>query len=230
MLCCSVACSVAVLVLQCCCPSVVLQCCLQCCCPRVAVLLSSCCTLSYPCRILLACDSWYELMVGRLLYTDPLVTSQDYELSYSANWSRKTWQATPTMEWDMDKLLDAALRHDYMEIITISRYPSHPNLTSQPLTRTPPYTHTLLHAHPFKRTPLTLTPPHTHTPLNAHPLHSHPLTRTSVIPLHTHLLLCEWPLQSMTTPCSSKLTDWWFVAHLANLFQHKGILTQQRLE
>ena len=222
MLCCSVACSVAVLVLccsvavlvlQCCCPSVVLQCC----CPRVAVLLSLCCTLLYPCRILLACDSWYELMVGRLLYTDPLVTSQDYELSYSANWSRKTWQATPTMEWDMDKLLDAALRHDYMEIITISRYPSHPNLTSQPLTRTP----------------LTRTPSYTHTPLNAHPLHSHPLTRTSVIPLHTHLLLCEWPLQSMTschTPCSSKLTDWWFVAHLANLFQHKGILTQQRLE
>lgn len=29
---------------------------------------------------------------------------------------------------------------------------------------------------------------------------------------------------------SSKLREWWFVAHLANILQHKGILTQQRLE
>ena len=36
------------------------------------------------CRVVGSCDSWYELMVGRLLFTTPLVISTDYDLVYSA--------------------------------------------------------------------------------------------------------------------------------------------------
>ena len=74
------------------------------------------------CRVVQCCESWYELMVGKLLYTDPLVSNQDYELSYCADWSRKTWQAVRMEELgDIDKLLDAAFRHDFMQIIELSR-------------------------------------------------------------------------------------------------------------
>lgn len=72
-------------------------------------------------RVLLACDQWYELMVAKLLFTNPLVTSQDYELAYAADWSKRLWQTTPASDWDVDKMLDAALRHDFMEVITLSR-------------------------------------------------------------------------------------------------------------
>lgn len=72
------------------------------------------------CRVVFSCDNWYELMVGKLLFTNPLVTNSDYELSCCADWSKKVWH-DDTPSADMDKLLDAAFRHDFMEIITLSR-------------------------------------------------------------------------------------------------------------
>lgn len=73
--------------------------------------------------ILDSCDSWYDLMVGKLLFTNPLVTSLDYDLSYCGDWSRGVWKGHE-MDWEMtvlDRLLEAALRNDFMEVITISR-------------------------------------------------------------------------------------------------------------
>ena len=37
-----------------------------------------------PSRILDSCQHWYELMVGKLLFTSPLVVSSDYDLVYTA--------------------------------------------------------------------------------------------------------------------------------------------------
>ena len=41
-------------------------------------------TIHVMCRVVASCGSWYELMVGRLLFTTPLVISTDYDLVYSA--------------------------------------------------------------------------------------------------------------------------------------------------
>lgn len=76
------------------------------------------------CRVVSSCESWYELMVGKLLYTNPLVTNLDYDLSYCADWSLSEWAAdTEHLErGTLDKVLDAALRNDFMEVIALSRY------------------------------------------------------------------------------------------------------------
>lgn len=36
------------------------------------------------CRLLRGCNAWYEVMVGLLLFTTPLVISTDYDLVYTA--------------------------------------------------------------------------------------------------------------------------------------------------
>lgn len=74
--------------------------------------------------IIQSCDSWYELMVGKLLFANPLVTSSDYDLSYCADWSRSLWGEVHT-GWQagtLDSLVDAALRNDFMEVISLCRF------------------------------------------------------------------------------------------------------------
>ena len=46
--------------------------------------LVSCHDNQCPGRVMDSCDYWYELMVGRLLFTTPLVISTDYDLVYTA--------------------------------------------------------------------------------------------------------------------------------------------------
>lgn len=42
------------------------------------------CHVTILCRLLRGCNSWYEVMVGLLLFTTPLVISTDYDLVYTA--------------------------------------------------------------------------------------------------------------------------------------------------
>ena len=74
-------------------------------------------------RIVESCDTWYELMVGKLLYTNPLVAPSDYDLPYCADWSIGAWREVHG-QWragTLDRLLEAATRNDFMEVTTISR-------------------------------------------------------------------------------------------------------------
>ena len=81
----------------------------------------------FPLSILESCEEWYELMVGKLLYTCPLVMSTDYELCYTAEWSRRElarFRGEDTDEaagFAMDELLLAALRNDFMGVIQVCR-------------------------------------------------------------------------------------------------------------
>ena len=71
-----------------------------------------------------SCDMWYELMVGKLLYTNPLISGSDYELPYCADWSMGVWHGVHDT-WEagtLDRLLEAATRNDFVEVTTISRY------------------------------------------------------------------------------------------------------------
>ena len=67
--------------------------------------------------------------MGKLLYTCPLVMTTDYELCYTADWSRQELarfrgeedQVTEGGDPAMDKLLLAALHNDFMEVIQLCR-------------------------------------------------------------------------------------------------------------
>ena len=62
-------------------------------------------------------------MVGKLLFTNPLVTNMDFDLSYCAEWSANEWMRA-SEEWErgtLDRVLDAALRNDFMEVISLTR-------------------------------------------------------------------------------------------------------------
>lgn len=66
-----------------------------------------------------ACDGcWYELMVGKLLFTSPLVVSCDYELVYTAEGCITEMGVRKAA---LDNFLLAALRNDFMEMLAISR-------------------------------------------------------------------------------------------------------------
>ena len=59
-------------------------------------------------------------MVGKLLYTNPLVSPSDYDLPYCADWSMGVWRGVQRWEaGTLDRLLEAAMRNDFMEVTTI---------------------------------------------------------------------------------------------------------------
>jgi nuclear pore complex protein Nup85 len=68
-------------------------------------------------EVLDSCEVWYELMVGRLLFTTPLVTSTDYDLVYSAEASMKAYGVSPG---PLDSLLLAALRQSPLEVVSLA--------------------------------------------------------------------------------------------------------------
>ena len=61
-------------------------------------------------------------MVGKLLYTLPLVASADYDLIYAADGAIKAFQRE---RGAIDDILIAALRNDVMELIKLSRLVVH---------------------------------------------------------------------------------------------------------
>ncbi|XP_064393229.1 nuclear pore complex protein Nup85-like [Halichondria panicea] len=65
------------------------------------------------------CDHWYELMVAKLLYTLPLVTSTDYDLIYVAESALRMCSQTKR-RGAVDDVIMAALRNDVMELIKLS--------------------------------------------------------------------------------------------------------------
>lgn len=85
-------------------------------CVCVCVPLTSCCIQL---RVLSCCSHWYELMVARLLYTLPLVTSTDYDLVYVAEGALRLF---PQERAAIDDVIIAALRNDIMELIKLSRW------------------------------------------------------------------------------------------------------------
>jgi nuclear pore complex protein Nup85 len=68
-------------------------------------------------EVVASCGSWYELMVGRLLFTTPLVISTDYDLVYSAEASIK---ACGHSSGPLDTLLLAALRQNALEVVSLA--------------------------------------------------------------------------------------------------------------
>ena len=66
------------------------------------------------------CSHWYELMVGVLLYRQPLVVSTDYDLTFTAEEVRGRFPYSD--EGALDEILMAILRNDIMEVIKVSRY------------------------------------------------------------------------------------------------------------
>ncbi|CAI8026143.1 Nuclear pore complex protein Nup85 [Geodia barretti] len=62
-----------------------------------------------------SCESWYELMVARVLFTTPLVMSSDYDLVYSAEAAMKTFGVVSPEP--LDSLLLAALKHSPLEVV-----------------------------------------------------------------------------------------------------------------
>ena len=79
-------------------------------------------------RIMECCSHWYELLVGVLLYRQPLVVSTDYDLTFTAEEVRKQFPFDPddgshgNVEGALDEILMATLRNDIMEVIKVSRY------------------------------------------------------------------------------------------------------------
>ena len=76
------------------------------------------------------CSHWYELMVGVLLYRQPLVVSTDYDLTFTAEEVRKQFPVGPdgshgNEEGALDEILLATLRNDILEVIKVSRYVPH---------------------------------------------------------------------------------------------------------
>lgn len=77
-----------------------------------------------------SCGHWYELMVGVLLYKQPLVVSTDYDLLYTAQEVRQHFPGCPfegdfsggPFEGALDEILLATLRNDIMEVIKVARY------------------------------------------------------------------------------------------------------------
>lgn len=69
-------------------------------------------------RIVDSCSHWYELMVGKLLFTMPLVVSTDYDLVFAAEGVMTHF---PRQTGGLDDILLAALRNDVMEVIKLSR-------------------------------------------------------------------------------------------------------------
>ena len=69
------------------------------------------------------CNHWYELLVGVLLYRQPLVVSTDYDLTFTAEEVRKQFPYDPdgNGEGALDEILMATLRNDIMEVIKVSR-------------------------------------------------------------------------------------------------------------
>lgn len=76
------------------------------------------------------CGHWYELMVGVLLYKQPLVVSTDYDLLYTAEEVRQHFPVGPFegdfpdshLEGALDEILLATLRNDIMEVVKVARY------------------------------------------------------------------------------------------------------------
>lgn len=75
-------------------------------------------------RVTRCCGHWYELMVGMLLYKQPLVVSTDYDLLYTAEEVRQRFPVGPSGHHDgaLDEILLATLHNDIMEIIKVSRF------------------------------------------------------------------------------------------------------------
>ena len=69
------------------------------------------------------CDHWYELMVGILLYKQPLVVSTDFDLLFTAEEVRSQFPSSShvDLEGRLDEILLATLRHDVMEVVKVSR-------------------------------------------------------------------------------------------------------------
>ena len=69
------------------------------------------------------CGHWYELMVGILLYKQPLVVSTDFDLLFTAEEVRSRFPSSSDfdLEGALDEILLATLRNDIMEVIKVSR-------------------------------------------------------------------------------------------------------------
>jgi nuclear pore complex protein Nup85 len=65
-----------------------------------------------------SCESWYELMVARVLFTTPLVMSSDYDLVYSAEAAMKTFGVVSPEP--LDSLLLAALKHSPLGVVSLA--------------------------------------------------------------------------------------------------------------
>ncbi|KAL5473916.1 hypothetical protein EMCRGX_G028483 [Ephydatia muelleri] len=63
-----------------------------------------------------SCDEWYELMVGQLLFTSPLVLSTDYDVVATAEKCLGVCEAGGAVR---DKILLSALQGDVMNLITL---------------------------------------------------------------------------------------------------------------
>ena len=70
-------------------------------------------------RVVGCCNHWYELMVAKLLYTFPLVTSADYDLIYIADSAVKMFSSLE--RGAVDDIIMAALRFDVMELVKLCR-------------------------------------------------------------------------------------------------------------
>lgn len=64
-----------------------------------------------------SCVCWYELMVGRLLFTAPLVINTDYDLLYTAQACIKT---VGHIGGPVDSLLLAALKQNALEVVSLA--------------------------------------------------------------------------------------------------------------
>ena len=76
-----------------------------------------------PARIMKCCEQWYELLVGILLYKQPLVVSTDFDLSYTAEEVRQHFHSSEEAELEgaLDQILLATLRNDIMDVIKVAR-------------------------------------------------------------------------------------------------------------